>query len=165
MSIKLRTLSVVPSVSDSIKEINSWRNSDLMIEPRDLSGRTTVTASSTPGLVSKTSVSASISMLYSGIQLGGFFSRMHRETNLLELDTDMTSLDWSTMSRLILKMRSFKFAWWSWRWLHGGRQLSVFKPVDLHGRYPQQGRRWGSPWFGTRRDARGHKRQDLCRFR
>jgi hypothetical protein len=24
-------------------------------------------------------------------------------------------------------------------------QVSVFKPVDLHGRYPQQGRRWGSP--------------------
>jgi hypothetical protein len=23
--------------------------------------------------------------------------------------------------------------------------LSVFKPLDLHGRYPQQGRRWGSP--------------------
>jgi hypothetical protein len=23
--------------------------------------------------------------------------------------------------------------------------VSVFKPLDLHGRYPQQGRRWGSP--------------------
>jgi hypothetical protein len=23
--------------------------------------------------------------------------------------------------------------------------LSVFKPLDLHGRYPQQGRKWGSP--------------------
>jgi ATP-dependent DNA helicase PIF1 len=23
--------------------------------------------------------------------------------------------------------------------------LSVFKPLDLHGRYPQEGRRWGSP--------------------
>jgi hypothetical protein len=23
--------------------------------------------------------------------------------------------------------------------------LSVFKPLDLHGRYPQQGIRWGSP--------------------
>jgi hypothetical protein len=23
--------------------------------------------------------------------------------------------------------------------------LSVFKPLDLHGRYPRQGRRWGSP--------------------
>jgi hypothetical protein len=23
--------------------------------------------------------------------------------------------------------------------------LSVFKPLDLHGRYPQQCRRWGSP--------------------
>jgi hypothetical protein len=23
--------------------------------------------------------------------------------------------------------------------------VSVFKPVDLHGRYPRQGRRWGSP--------------------
>jgi hypothetical protein len=23
--------------------------------------------------------------------------------------------------------------------------LSVFKPLDLHGRYPQQGRWWGSP--------------------
>jgi hypothetical protein len=23
--------------------------------------------------------------------------------------------------------------------------LSVFKPLNLHGRYPQQGRRWGSP--------------------
>jgi hypothetical protein len=34
--IKLRTLSVVPSISDSIKEINSRRNSDLMIEPRDI---------------------------------------------------------------------------------------------------------------------------------
>jgi hypothetical protein len=26
-----------------------------------------------------------------------------------------------------------------------GKELSVFKPVDLHRRYPQQGRRWGSP--------------------
>jgi hypothetical protein len=26
-----------------------------------------------------------------------------------------------------------------------GRRLSVFKPLDLHRRYPQQGRRWGSP--------------------
>jgi hypothetical protein len=25
------------------------------------------------------------------------------------------------------------------------RDVSVFKPLDLHGRYPQQGRRWGSP--------------------
>jgi hypothetical protein len=25
------------------------------------------------------------------------------------------------------------------------KMLSVFKPLDLHGRYPQQGRRWGSP--------------------
>jgi hypothetical protein len=25
------------------------------------------------------------------------------------------------------------------------RSVSVFKPLDLHGRYPQQGRRWGSP--------------------
>jgi hypothetical protein len=25
------------------------------------------------------------------------------------------------------------------------RLLSVFKPLDLHVRYPQQGRRWGSP--------------------
>jgi hypothetical protein len=25
------------------------------------------------------------------------------------------------------------------------RLVSVFKPLDLHGRYPQQGRRWGSP--------------------
>jgi hypothetical protein len=49
--------------------------------------------------------------------------------------------------------RSSEFAWWSWRWPHGGRQLSVFKPLDLHGRYPQQGRRWGSPWSGTRRYA------------
>jgi hypothetical protein len=24
-------------------------------------------------------------------------------------------------------------------------QRSVFKPLDLHGRYPEQGRRWGSP--------------------
>jgi hypothetical protein len=23
--------------------------------------------------------------------------------------------------------------------------VSVFKPLDLHGRYPQQSRRWGSP--------------------
>jgi hypothetical protein len=45
------------------------------------------------------------------------------------------------------------------RWL-----VSVFKPFDLHGRYPQQGRRWGSPWSGTRRSARGHKTQDLYRF-
>jgi hypothetical protein len=27
-------------------------------------------------------------------------------------------------------------------WVH---ILSVFKPLDLHGRYPQQDRRWGSP--------------------
>jgi hypothetical protein len=26
-----------------------------------------------------------------------------------------------------------------------GKEVSVFKPLDLHGRYPQQGRRWGSP--------------------
>jgi hypothetical protein len=25
------------------------------------------------------------------------------------------------------------------------QQVLVFKPLDLHGRYPQQGRRWGSP--------------------
>jgi hypothetical protein len=25
------------------------------------------------------------------------------------------------------------------------RAVSVFKPLDLHGMYPQQGRRWGSP--------------------
>jgi hypothetical protein len=66
--------------------------------------------------------------------------------------------------RLILQMRSFGFVWWSCRWPHGGRQLSVFKPVDLHRRYPQQGRRWGSPWSGTRRSARGHKTQDLYMF-
>jgi hypothetical protein len=29
--------------------------------------------------------------------------------------------------------------------LGDGHALSVFKPLDLHGRYPQQGRRWGSP--------------------
>jgi hypothetical protein len=40
----------------------------------------------------------------------------------------------------------------------------VFKPLDLHGRYPQQGRRWGSPWSGNRRYAREHKTQDLYRF-
>jgi hypothetical protein len=47
----------------------------------------------------------------------------------------------------------------------GGRQLSVFKPVDLHRRYPQQGRRCGSPWSRTWRCAQGHKTQDLYRFR
>jgi hypothetical protein len=26
-----------------------------------------------------------------------------------------------------------------------GWLVSVFKPLDHHGRYPQQGRRWGSP--------------------
>jgi hypothetical protein len=48
----------------------------------------------------------------------------------------------------------------------GGRpaRLSVFKPLDLHGRYPQQDRRWGSPWSGTRRSAQGHKTRDLYRF-
>jgi hypothetical protein len=33
----------------------------------------------------------------------------------------------------------------------------VFKPLDLHGRYPQQGRRWGSPDLeleGMREDTR-----------
>jgi hypothetical protein len=43
-------------------------------------------------------------------------------------------------------------------------RVSVFKPLDLHGRYPQQGRRWGSPCSGTRRYARGHKTHDLYRF-
>jgi hypothetical protein len=42
--------------------------------------------------------------------------------------------------------------------------LLVFKPLDLHGRYPQQGRRWGSPCSGTRRYVRGHKTRDLYRF-
>jgi hypothetical protein len=28
---------------------------------------------------------------------------------------------------------------------HQEQPVSVFKPLDLHGRYPQQGRRWGSP--------------------
>jgi hypothetical protein len=42
--------------------------------------------------------------------------------------------------------------------------LSVFKPLDLHGRYPQQGRRWGSPWSRPWRYAQGHKTQDLYRF-
>jgi hypothetical protein len=85
-------------------------NSDLMIEPRDLSGRTMLTAPSTPGRVTKTSVSASISMLYSRIQLNEFFSRMHKKRIHLDLETGTMSLDWSTTSRLILKMRSFKFA-------------------------------------------------------
>jgi hypothetical protein len=31
--------------------------------------------------------------------------------------------------------------------------VSMFKPLDLHRRYPQQGRRWGSPCSGTRRYA------------
>jgi hypothetical protein len=37
--------------------------------------------------------------------------------------------------------------------------LSVFKPVDLHTRYPQQVRRWGSSWSGTRgmREDTRHK--------
>jgi hypothetical protein len=43
-------------------------------------------------------------------------------------------------------------------------RVSVFKPLDLHGRYPQQGRRWGSPWSGTRSYAWGHKTWDLYRF-
>jgi hypothetical protein len=42
--------------------------------------------------------------------------------------------------------------------------MSVFKPLDVHGRYPQQGRRWGSPWSGTWRYTWGHKTQDLYRF-
>jgi hypothetical protein len=45
-----------------------------------------------------------------------------------------------------------------------GLTVSVFKPLDLYGRYPQQGRRWGSSWSGTRRYARGHKTRDLYRF-
>jgi hypothetical protein len=48
-------------------------------------------------------------------------------------------------------LRSFKFTDDRDDRPHGGRQLSVFKPLDLHGRYPQQGRKWGSPWSGTRR--------------
>jgi hypothetical protein len=39
-----------------------------------------------------------------------------------------------------------------------------FRPLDLHGRYPQQGSRWGSPWSETRRYAWGHKTRDLYRF-
>jgi hypothetical protein len=44
------------------------------------------------------------------------------------------------------------------------RRVSVFKPLDLHRRYPQQGRRLGSPCSGARRYARGHKTQDLYKF-
>jgi hypothetical protein len=84
--------------------------------------------------------------------------------NWFRSNSEFTVLNSESLNRSIFLIKVLRIHRWSWRWPHGGRQLLVFKPLDLHGRYPQQGRRWGSSWSGTRRYAWGHGTQDLYRF-